>query len=77
MFVSFVCALRVAGLTTGKLLKGDSCCAHGDTVVYPLARVEVEVDGQTHEVESAVSKTLSMSMLMGTDVPVLSALVMT
>ena len=49
---------------TGKLLEGDSiaiCCAHGDTVVYPLARVEVEVDGQTHVVEAVVSKTLPIS----------------
>ncbi len=41
-----------------KLIEGDSiaiCCAHGDTVVYPL---EVEVNGQTHEVEAAVSSTL-------------------
>ncbi len=33
------------------------------TVVYPLARVEVE---ETHEVEAAVSETLPVSMLMGT-----------
>ena len=46
-------------------------------MIYPLARVEVEVDGRTHEVEAAVSKTLPMSMLMGTDVPALSALVTT
>ena len=46
-------------------------------MVYPLARVEVEVDGRTHQVEAAVSKTLPMSMLMGTDVPALSALVTT
>ena len=64
----------------GKLLEGDAiafCCAHGDTVVYPLARVEVKVDGRTHEVEAAVLKTFPMSMLMGTDVPALSALVTT
>ena len=61
-----------------KLLEGDSiaiCCAHGDTVVYPLARIQVEVNGTTHEVEAAVSRTLPLSMLMGTDVPVLPALV--
>jgi len=45
-------------------------------VVYPLARVEIEVNGQTHEVEAAVSKSLPMSMLMGTDVPAMSTLVM-
>ncbi|XP_064398193.1 uncharacterized protein LOC135344837 [Halichondria panicea] len=61
-----------------KLIEGDSiaiCCAHGDTVVYPLARIQVEVNGTTHKVEAAVSKTLPLSMLMGTDVPVLPALV--
>ncbi len=61
-----------------KLIEGDSiaiCCAHGDIVVYPLARVEVEVNGQIHEVEAAVSDTLPMSMLMGTDMPALPRLV--
>ncbi len=55
--------------------KGDSiaiCCAHG---VYPLARVEIEVNGRIHEVEAAVSNTLPMSMLMGTDMPALPRLV--
>lgn len=44
------------------------CCAHGDTVQYPLARVQVEIGGQTTEVEAAVSGTLPMSMLLGTDI---------
>ncbi len=37
--------------------------------------MEVEVNGQTHEVEAAVSNTLPMSMLMGTDMPALPRLV--
>ena len=63
---------------TENLLEGNSiaiCCAHGDTVVYPLARVQVEVNGTFHEVEAAVSRTLPLSMLMGTDVPALPELV--
>ncbi len=43
--------------------------------MYPLARIQVEVNGTTHEVEAAVSRTLPLSILMGTDVPVLPALV--
>jgi hypothetical protein len=42
-------------------LEGDVvaiCCAHGDTVLYPLAR------GCTLEVEAAVSGTSPMSMLL-------------
>ncbi len=35
----------------------------------------MEVDGETHEVEAAVSETLPVSMLMGTDVPVSKSLV--
>lgn len=48
---------------TQKLLPGKAVairCAHGDTVLYPLARVEIEMDGQSLEVEAAVSETLPM-----------------
>ncbi len=48
-------------------------CAHGDTVLYPLAKVSVEVDGRLMEVEAAVSNTLPMSVLFGTDNPELKA----
>ena len=44
-------------------------CAHGDTVLYPLAQVQVKIDGYCLEVEAAVSDTLPTSMLLGTDVP--------
>ena len=44
-------------------------CAHGDTVLYPLALVQVKVDGYCLEVEAAVSDTLPTSMLLWTDVP--------
>ncbi len=42
-------------------------CAHGDTVLYPLAEVELEVEGKRIVVEAAVSETLPMSVLLGTD----------
>ncbi len=31
-----------------KLMEGAICCARGDTVVYPLARIQVEVNGTIH-----------------------------
>ena len=40
-------------------------CAHGDTVLYPLADVNMEVI----TVEAAVSETLPAALLLGTDVP--------
>ena len=55
-----------------KLRQGDAVtvqCAHGDTVVYLLANVELEVHGQAVSVEAAVSETLPQSVLLGTDVP--------
>ena len=44
------------------------CCAHGDTVVYPLAQVKLKVDGQVLEVEATISVSLPMTFLLGTDV---------
>ena len=49
-------------------------CAHGDTVLYPLAMVDIEVRGKKMAVEAAVSETLPMSVLLGTDVPELGEL---
>ena len=43
-------------------------CAHGDTVLYPIALVELEVAGRKVIVEAAVSKTLPTAVLLGTDV---------
>ena len=43
----------------GQYLKGDAItirCAHGDTVLYPVAKLEMEVDGLLLSVEAAVSK---------------------
>ena len=50
-------------------LKGDAVTnrsAHGNAVLYSLAKLEIKVDGLTLSVEAAVYKTLS---LLGTDVP--------
>ena len=55
-----------------KILEGNSVtgwCAHGDTVLYPLAEVELEVDGRSIRVEAAVSESLPVAVLLGTDVP--------
>ena len=49
-------------------------CAHGDTVLYPLAKISLEVEGRSIEVEAAISETLPMSVLLGTDVPELPEL---
>ena len=60
-----------------RLLQGGATairCAHGDTVLYPLAQLQVEVEGKAIEVEAAVSETLPMSVLLGTDIPELPQL---
>ena len=49
-------------------------CAHGDTVLYPLAEVKMEVDGIHLKVRAAVSDCLPVSVLLGTDVPELKRL---
>jgi hypothetical protein len=40
---------------------------HGDTVLYPLALVRVQIGERELEVEAAVSNSLPTSMLLGTD----------
>eukprot|EP00731_Ephydatia_muelleri_P003291 Em0001g3291a len=44
-------------------------CVHGDEDSYPLAKVEVVVDGKSYLVEAAVVKKLPKSVLLGRDVP--------
>ena len=61
----------------GSMLEGEAVtirCAHGDVVLYALAEVGVEVDGKVIKVDAAVSDTLPVSVLLGTDVPELSEL---
>ena len=49
-------------------------CAHGDVITYPLANVLITINGLTISVVAAVSKTLPVSVLLGTDVPDLERL---
>jgi len=61
-----------------KILEGEVVairCAHGDTVLYLMAQVHLEIGDHSIEVEAAVSDTLPMSVLLGTDVPQLQDLV--
>ena len=44
-------------------------CMHGDHVSYPLAKMEVMIDGRSYCVEAAVVKKLPTSVLLGRDVP--------
>ena len=44
-------------------------CAHGDTVLYPVAKVQMTVDGKVIDVKAAVSEMLPMDVLLGKDVP--------
>ena len=56
----------------GKILEGDTVtimCAHGDIVLYPLAKVDMEMDGLQVNVEAAVSGRLPVAVLLGKDVP--------
>lgn len=58
-----------------KFLEGDAVtirCTHGDTVLYPLANIKMEVYGLPIKVEAAVSETLPVSVLLGTHVPELT-----
>ena len=55
-----------------KVLEGEIIairCAHGDTVLYPLALVDLEINGHHIEVEAVLSGALPMPVLLGTDVP--------
>ena len=52
-------------------LEGESiiACAHGDAIAYPLAAIELEIQGKPMLINAAVSDTLPQSVLVGTDVP--------
>lgn len=49
-------------------------CAYGDTVLCPLANVEMEIRGRKMVVEVAVSKMLPASALLGMDALLLAEL---
>ena len=60
-----------------KYLEGDAVtirCAHGDTVLYPLAKIDMAVDGMPIKVAAAMSETLPVPVLLGTDVTELTQL---
>ena len=60
-----------------KVLPGEVAtihCVHGDTVLYSVADLKLEVGGVPVSVKAAVSKTLPVSVLLGTDVPELGRL---
>ena len=60
-----------------KFLEGQAVtirCTHGDTVLYPLVEVDLEIDGLPIRVEAAVSDSLPVAVLLGTDIPEMSAL---
>ena len=53
-------------------LEGESTiiqCAHGDAIAYPLAAMELEIQGKPLLANAAVSDTPPQSVLVGTDVP--------
>ena len=61
-----------------KLMEGKDAVAryvHGDTVLYPMAQVCMEVDGCMINTTAAVSDTLPMAVLLRKDVPELLILI--
>ena len=46
-------------------------CVHGDKVSYPLAMVNMELDGKKFQVKAGVADNLPVLVLMGTDVEII------
>jgi len=68
------------GVGSRGMLEGEAVtvwCARGDMVLYPLAEVKLELDGVQRRMKAAVSDTLPVSVLLGTDVPELGLLLRT
>ena len=64
-------------IVTSLMLPGKATtihCVHGDNLLYPVARLNLEVEGVPVAVEAAVAKNLPTSVLLGTDVPELGRL---
>ena len=59
-----------------KLVEGEIPvrCAHGDIITYPIAKIEIEIDGKHYMVEAGVVDGLPVSALLGWDNPDLEAL---
>ena len=49
-------------------------CSHGDTALYPLVEVEMELEGVKLSVKAVVLESLPVSVLLGTDVAELNGL---
>ena len=61
----------------GQRIEGEAAavtCACGDTVLYPIAEAEMELEGVKLQVTAALSDPLPVSILLGTDVPELGGL---
>ena len=43
-------------------------CAHGDSVVYPTANIEINIDGKLYHVRAGVSPALPRPVLLGRDI---------
>ena len=59
------------------LLPGEAVtvlCAHGDAMLYPLAYVDMEVEGMQLRTKAAIAKELPVAALLGTDIPQLGEL---
>ena len=50
-------------------------CVHGDTVLYPLANIQMDVEGVPIQVKAAVFEDLPVSVLLGTDMAQFSQLI--
>ena len=64
-------------IPSDQLLEGDGVvvrCVHGDSALYPLCNVRIELEGRYIQVVAAVSDTLPTSVLLGTDVSELGKL---
>ena len=51
---------------TSKMLEGEAVtvrCAHGDTVLYPLSEVELELAGKKLKVKAAISESLPVFLM--------------
>ena len=50
-------------------------CVHGDATQYPVAELEIEVDGRKFVVRAGVADELPVPVLLGTDIPDLMVLI--
>ena len=60
-----------------QLLEGDGVvvrCVHGDSALYPLCNVRIELEGRYIQAVAAISDTQPTSILLGTDVSELGKL---